>query len=205
MQNGEVYSEYTPVEQKTYKAWEWPMETTGGVLESSSLAGALPAVNGNKNWLIWLQEFRENVLSNLSDSSFNRSICEVLLNQKFFNGIGNYLRAEILFRLGIAPFEVARKVLEPIKDQEESGVKKEGQDLLDLCHSIPLEVLGLGYGKGVIVDKAVAGQNCVKSRITKNTLPYCFCAPLYVGIVGKWIGIQIASEYQAINFLNTTV
>jgi hypothetical protein len=44
---------------------------------------------------------------------------------------------------------VARKVLEPIKDQEGSGVKKEGQDLLDLCHSLPLEVLGLGYGKGV--------------------------------------------------------
>ena len=180
------------------------METTGGVFHGSSLAGALPAVNSSKNWLIWLQEFRENVLSNLSDSSFNRAICEVLLNQKFFNGIGNYLRAEILFRLGIAPFEVARKVLEPIKDQEESGVKKEGQDLLDLCHSIPLEVLSLGYGKGVSSKLWQGRVYCLKGRIPMRALPYCFCAPLYVGLVGKWIGIQIASEYQAIYFLNTT-
>lgn len=41
---------------------------------------------------------RENVLSQLSDRAFDRPICEVLLNQKYFNGIGNYLRAEILFR-----------------------------------------------------------------------------------------------------------
>lgn len=41
---------------------------------------------------------RENVLSHLSDRAFDRPICEVLLNQKYFNGIGNYLRAEILYR-----------------------------------------------------------------------------------------------------------
>ena len=43
--------------------------------------------------------FRCNVLENLDDSAFNRPICEALLNQKYFNGVGNYLRAEILFRL----------------------------------------------------------------------------------------------------------
>ncbi len=42
--------------------------------------------------------FRENVLKNLEDSIFKKPICEVVLNQKYFNGIGNYLRAEILFR-----------------------------------------------------------------------------------------------------------
>ena len=43
--------------------------------------------------------FRKNVINNLEDSSFNnKPICEVLLNQKYFNGIGNYLRAEILYR-----------------------------------------------------------------------------------------------------------
>lgn len=46
--------------------------------------------------------FRENVLSNLSDKAFDRPICEALLNQKYFNGIGNYLRAEILYRLFLA-------------------------------------------------------------------------------------------------------
>ena len=45
------------------------------------------------------KEFRKNVLGNLKDSVFNRPVCEVMLNQKYFNGVGNYLRAEILFRL----------------------------------------------------------------------------------------------------------
>ena len=38
------------------------------------------------------------MLENLEKSVFNKPICEVLLNQKYFNGIGNYLRAEILYR-----------------------------------------------------------------------------------------------------------
>lgn len=45
------------------------------------------------------EAFRSNIIDNLDDSAFNRPICETLLNQKYFNGIGNYLRAEILFRL----------------------------------------------------------------------------------------------------------
>ena len=49
-------------------------------------------------WLPIKSSYRENVVSNLSDRAFDRPICEVLLNQKYFNGIGNYLRAEILFR-----------------------------------------------------------------------------------------------------------
>ena len=38
------------------------------------------------------KEFRQNVLENLANAAFNKPICETLLNQKFFNGIGNYLR-----------------------------------------------------------------------------------------------------------------
>ncbi len=45
------------------------------------------------------ENFRQNVITNLEDSTFkNKAICEVLLNQRYFNGIGNYLRAEILHR-----------------------------------------------------------------------------------------------------------
>lgn len=43
-------------------------------------------------------QFRANVLGNLKSSVFNKPVCEAMLNQKYFNGIGNYLRAEILFR-----------------------------------------------------------------------------------------------------------
>uniref|UniRef100_A0A8D2NDV1 Nei like DNA glycosylase 1 n=1 Tax=Zonotrichia albicollis TaxID=44394 RepID=A0A8D2NDV1_ZONAL len=101
------------------------------------------------------QAFRENVLKNLEDRAFDKPICEVLLNQKYFNGIGNYLRAEILYRLKIPPFEKARTVLEALKEQEQERRKKdpsltlskkvklrqESPDLLELCHSVPMEVI----------------------------------------------------------------
>jgi endonuclease VIII-like 1 len=45
------------------------------------------------------ENFRRNIVDNLGGPAFKqKAVCEVLLNQKFFNGIGNYLRAEILFR-----------------------------------------------------------------------------------------------------------
>ncbi|NXV73601.1 NEIL1 Endonuclease, partial [Atlantisia rogersi] len=101
------------------------------------------------------QAFRENVLKNLDDKAFDKPICEALLNQKFFNGIGNYLRAEILYRLKIPPFEKARTVLEALKEQEQARKKKnpsltlskkvklmrENPDLLELCHTVPMEVI----------------------------------------------------------------
>ncbi|XP_027029259.2 endonuclease 8-like 1 [Tachysurus fulvidraco] len=112
------------------------------------------------------KSFREKVLSNLADKAFDRPVCEALLNQKYFNGIGNYLRAEILYRLRIPPFVKARTALEGLKPQnentmnvkeeprteaeEKAGVdekKTESQDLLSLCHTVPLEVVNLG-GKG---------------------------------------------------------
>ncbi|NXW87107.1 NEIL1 Endonuclease, partial [Alopecoenas beccarii] len=101
------------------------------------------------------QAFRENVLKNLDDKAFDKPICEALLNQKFFNGIGNYLRAEILYRLKIPPFEKARTVLEALKDQKQTRRKKnssltlskklkqmrDNPDLLELCHTVPMEVI----------------------------------------------------------------
>ncbi|KAK2539225.1 Neil1 [Columba livia] len=101
------------------------------------------------------QAFRENVMKNLDDKAFDKPICEALLNQKFFNGIGNYLRAEILYRLKIPPFEKARTVLEALKDREQTRRKKnssltlskklkqmrENPDLLELCHTVPMEVI----------------------------------------------------------------
>ncbi|KAI6645986.1 Endonuclease 8-like 1 [Oopsacas minuta] len=90
--------------------------------------------------------FRKNVLSNLKAKQFNNCICEALLEQLYFNGIGNYLRAEILFRAGINPFLPARDVLQAIADTEgEEGAK--GEDILDLCRSVPQEVVTLGINK----------------------------------------------------------
>jgi len=111
------------------------------------------------------EEFRSNILNNIKDAAFNGPICEVMLNQKYFNGIGNYLRAEILYRLSIPPFEVARDVLSPlsianVKSEEkiESNVKdpkpnEKKLDILQLCNIVPNEVLALPTGgKGYDVD-----------------------------------------------------
>ncbi|KAM3924136.1 endonuclease 8-like 1 [Leptodactylus fuscus] len=97
-------------------------------------------------------KFRENVLKHLSDKAFDKPICEVMLNQKYFNGIGNYLRAEILHRVKIPPFMPARTVLESVKNLCQDGdlslskkvkIKKENPDLLQLCNLVPLEVIDL--------------------------------------------------------------
>ncbi|KAL4227636.1 Nei endonuclease VIII-like 1 [Mactra antiquata] len=86
--------------------------------------------------------FRSHVLQNIESSTvFNKPICEVLLNQKYFNGIGNYLRAEILHRLNIPPFVSAKSVLQPLVDSMD--VKTEFPDILQLCHRIPNEVIVL--------------------------------------------------------------
>ncbi|XP_078286077.1 endonuclease 8-like 1 isoform X3 [Rhinoraja longicauda] len=107
------------------------------------------------------EKFRENVQSHLADKAFDKPICEVLLNQSYFNGIGNYLRAEILHRLKVAPFERARTVLEAALCKELTAelslskkikVKLENPDILELCHLLPMEVINLG-GKGYNSDR----------------------------------------------------
>ncbi|XP_068814649.1 endonuclease 8-like 1 isoform X2 [Struthio camelus] len=122
--------------------------------------------------------FRENVLRNLADKAFDKPICEALLNQKYFNGIGNYLRAEILYRLKIPPFEKARTVLEALKHREQDPsltlskklkLKRENPDLLELCHTVPMEVVELG-GKGY--DPEHSGD----STAFKNWLQ-CYSVP----------------------------
>lgn len=49
--------------------------------------------------------FKLNILENLDKKDFEKPICEVLLNQRYFNGIGAYLNSEIVGRLDINPFK----------------------------------------------------------------------------------------------------
>ncbi|XP_040269743.1 endonuclease 8-like 1 [Bufo bufo] len=115
-------------------------------------------------------KFRENVLKHLSAKLFDKPICELMLNQKYFNGIGNYLRSEILHRLKIPPFTPARVVLESVTNQSQNGdlslskkikIKKENPDFLQLCNSVPLEVIHLaekGFNRGHHHDYTVVLQ-----------------------------------------------
>lgn len=79
--------------------------------------------------------FKKNIQSNLDKRCFVKPIYEVLMNQKYFNGIGNYLRAEILGRINSDPRESAKDFI--IKNPI----------VLDLCKQIPQEAYILGGGR----------------------------------------------------------
>ena len=57
------------------------------------------------------------------------------MNQLYFNGIGNYLRAEIMYRASQDPFEEARIAL------------TKNPKLLELCETVPFEAYLIGGGQ----------------------------------------------------------
>jgi len=71
-------------------------------------------------------EFKQNISDNLNRATFNKPIYETLMDQKYFNGIGNYLRAEILYRIpSLNPNTSGRDAIQS------------HPEILDLCKSIP--------------------------------------------------------------------
>eukprot|EP00012_Vannella_robusta_P006348 CAMPEP_0206207296 /NCGR_PEP_ID=MMETSP0166-20121206/15508_1 /ASSEMBLY_ACC=CAM_ASM_000260 /TAXON_ID=95228 /ORGANISM="Vannella robusta, Strain DIVA3 518/3/11/1/6" /LENGTH=318 /DNA_ID=CAMNT_0053628033 /DNA_START=71 /DNA_END=1022 /DNA_ORIENTATION=- len=91
--------------------------------------------------------FVENIAqafkSNRSLKTFEKPIGEVLLNQKYFNGIGNYLRSEILYRANIHPLEIAHNALlvtEPIDSDAKRPFILPPTDEFDFRNSIILKL-----------------------------------------------------------------
>lgn len=81
------------------------------------------------------ENFKNNILDNLDKKVFDKPICEALLEQKYFNGIGNYLRSTIIYYLDINPFETSREVI------------KKSPIILDFCRDIPLKAYQLNGGQ----------------------------------------------------------
>ena len=82
-------------------------------------------------------QFREHLLINwFKSKAFNVPINELLMNQGYFNGIGNYLRAEILYRLDINPFKRANELN-----------TAEIHDLIMLCNLCVRDAYALGGGQ----------------------------------------------------------
>lgn len=81
------------------------------------------------------EEFRQNIINNLEKKAFDKPIYEVLLNQAYFNGIGNYLRSTILYYLDVNPFSDARTVI------------SNNPEILNLCREIPLKAYELNGGQ----------------------------------------------------------
>jgi len=70
--------------------------------------------------------FVKKIYDNIDKTAFNKPIYELLMNQKYCNGIGNYLRAEILGRIDSNPFTPARDYIQ------------KNPEVLELCKEIPL-------------------------------------------------------------------
>jgi endonuclease VIII-like 1 len=81
------------------------------------------------------EEFKAHIFSNLHKKEFDKPIHLVLMNQMYFNGIGNYLRAEILFKADQDPFMSSREAIET------------NPKILDLCVQLPGEAYLLGGGQ----------------------------------------------------------
>lgn len=79
--------------------------------------------------------FYTNVIDNLNKKAFDKPICEVLLNQEYFNGIGNYLRSTILYYLDVNPFDSARTII------------TENKKIIDMCKDIPNTAYNLNGGQ----------------------------------------------------------
>lgn len=80
-------------------------------------------------------QFVQNINQNLNKSDFSKPIHLVLMNQRYFNGIGNYLRAEILDKADQNPFVSAREAL------------SKNPKILTLCRDLPREAYVIGGGQ----------------------------------------------------------
>lgn len=72
------------------------------------------------------KEFRKNILNNRNHKDLRKPIFEVMMDQKYFNGIGNYLRSSIIYHLEINPMNL-------LGDLQEKQINK----LLDYCKEFP--------------------------------------------------------------------
>lgn len=112
--------------------------------------GALAFVDvrrfGKWNWGYWNSDrgpdpiddykgFVNNIKANINTRTFKKPICEVMMDQKYFNGIGNYLRAEILYRADVNPWSSAKEAIEGCPE------------ILELCKAVSLEAYKLGGGQ----------------------------------------------------------
>ena len=57
------------------------------------------------------KKFRDNIMDNLNHRDFTKPAHVAIMNQKWFNGMGNYLRAEILGKWDKNPFQPLKNLI----------------------------------------------------------------------------------------------
>jgi endonuclease VIII-like 1 len=85
--------------------------------------------------ILEFDKFKDNIKKSLNKSVFKKPIYEVLLDQEYFNGVGNYLRSTILYYADVNPFEPAKEII------------KESDSFLSLCRDILNESYNLNGGQ----------------------------------------------------------
>jgi len=107
------------VDARRFAKWKW-------VDDFSNNRGPCPVEETDS--------FKKHVIDNLHRKAFDKPIHLVLMDQRYFNGIGNYLRAEILYLAEQDPFESAREAI------------LSNPQILELCTQVPIEAYYLGGG-----------------------------------------------------------
>lgn len=107
-------------------------------------------------------EFKRNILDNLDKKAFKKPICEILLNQTYFNGIGNYLRSEIMYKANQNPFIPADEAI------------KENEKILKLCKEVSEEAYEIGGGQLMSWDNPNPEYNTIKVKESFNNWLQCY-------------------------------
>lgn len=127
-----------------------------------------------RNWITdekWLSEFKNKKLR-------NKEVCDFLLEQQRFSGIGNYLRAEILFDARISPFrklgdlsenEILQLKVSTFKIIDEAY---KGYGLTIATYSTPSGVKGI-YECKVYGKQSVEGYPVIKEKTKDRAIHYC--------------------------------
>lgn len=83
------------------------------------------------------EKFVEDIKTHFyTHKNFHQPLNEILMNQRWFNGVGNYLRSEIVYRLDINPFQSANQIS-----------KDELDELLKITHLCIRDAYELGGGQ----------------------------------------------------------
>lgn len=127
----------------------WSLLLYGSYMGPKYRLGDFTGVKRGPDIVFEFSEFEKGVIENLNNKIFDKPICEVLLDQRYFSGIGNYIRSTLLYYLDINPFDSARNIINNYPQ------------ILELCRETLEKAYNLGGGQlsdwsnpfGVAVDE----------------------------------------------------
>ena len=154
----------------------------GGYMGPKYRIGGFKGVKRGPDITKDFDKFKLNIFQNIDSKIFDNPICDVLLNQTYFNGIGNYIRSTILHYMDINPFESCREVLKKsphilqmCKDVIEKSYNLHGGQLRDWKN--PFDVDDTKFKEWVFYKKGISckdktGRTFWYSKKWKGNCPY---------------------------------